>query len=54
LGELVAGHLVGEELIVHDLAGLGKDHAELEVEGALLLLQPQDVLLRYINILGLS
>ena len=37
--------LVTQELVIHDLTGLGEDDAELEVHASLLLLKPQDVLL---------
>ena len=36
---------IGEEFIVHDLSRLCENNPEFEIHGALLLLQPENVLL---------
>ena len=36
---------IGEEFIVHDLSRLGENNSKLEIHGALLLLQPENVFL---------
>ena len=52
--ELGAPSGVGEDLVVEDLAAPGVDHADLEVDRALLLLQSQQVLLhRRVGHLGI-